>query len=87
MVRSRYGAGAEWVHEIEAHLNSAHIILLLVSPDLMASDYCYSIEMKLAMERHAAKTARVIPIILRPTDWKKAPFSKLQVLPSNHRPI
>jgi hypothetical protein len=80
-------AGAEWMHEIEAHLNSAHIILLLVSPDFMASDYCYSIEMKRALERHEARSVRVIPIILRPTDWKKAPFSKLQVLPSNQRPI
>ncbi len=80
-------AGAEWAHEIEAHLNSAHIILLLVSPDFMASDYCYSVEMRRALERHDAKAARVIPIILRPTDWKKAPFNKLQVLPSNHRPI
>ena len=80
-------AGVEWAHEIEAHLTSAHIILLLVSPDFMASDYCYSIEMKRALERHDAKEARIIPIILRPTDWKRAPFSKLQVLPSNSRPI
>lgn len=80
-------AGVEWAHEIEAHLRSAHIILLLVSPDFMASSYCYSIEMKRALERHDANEARVIPIILRPTDWKRAPFSKLQVLPSNSRPI
>jgi len=80
-------AGAEWSSEIEAHLNSAHIILLLVSPDFMASDYCYSIEMKRALERHQAKEARIIPIILRPTDWERAPFSKLQVLPADRRPV
>jgi hypothetical protein len=80
-------AGGEWANEIEAHLDSAHIILLLISPDFMASDYCYSIEMKRALERHDSKEAQVIPIILRPTDWKRAPFSKLQVLPSNGRPI
>src|SRR6266487_4660896 len=60
------GAGAEWEQEINKHLNTAHIILLLVSPDFMASDYCYGIEMKRAMEKHQAGTARVIPIILRP---------------------
>ncbi len=80
-------AGAEWANEIEAHLNAAHIILLLVSPDFMASDYCYSIEMKRALERHDAKEARVIPIILRPTDWERALFSKLQVLPTDRKPI
>ena len=80
-------AGAEWASEIETHLNSAHIILLLVSPDFMASDYRYSIEMKRALERHEAREARVIPVILRPTDWERAPFGKLQALPTDRRPI
>jgi hypothetical protein len=80
-------AGAEWASEIEAHLNSAHVILLLISPDFMASDYCYSIEMKRALERHNALEARVIPVILRPTDWERAPFGKLQALPTDRKPI
>jgi len=80
-------AGAEWASEIEAHLNSAHIILLLVSPDFMASDYCYSIEMRRALERHESQETCVIPVILRPTDWERAPFSKLQALPADRRPI
>ncbi|SRR6266487_566262 len=75
--------GSEWEKEIDTHLNSAHIILLLISPDFMASDYCYGIEMKRAMEKHQAGTARVIPIILRPVYWKGAPFSSLQVLPTD----
>src|SRR5947209_5049969 len=74
-------AGTDWAHEINAHLNSAHIILLLVSPDFIASEYCYSIEMLRAMERHESGEARVIPIVLRPTDWKGMPFSKLEALP------
>src|SRR5258706_2919195 len=80
-------AGAEWASEIETHLNSAHIILLLVSPDFMASDYCYSIEMRRALERHEAQEARVIPVILRPTDWERAPFSHLQALPADRKPV
>src|SRR5579862_7533424 len=54
-------AGSEWRREINRHLSSAHIILLLVSPSFMASDYCYSIEMKQALERHDSGEARVIP--------------------------
>jgi TIR domain len=80
-------AGDTWEEEIKKHLDTAHIILLLISPDFMASDYCYSTEMEQAMQRHAQKEARVIPIILRPTAWKGAPFDKLQVLPSNAKPV
>src|SRR5215468_1857794 len=56
-------AGTEWEQEINKHLNTAQIILMLVSPDFMNSDYYYSIEMKRAVERHERKEARVIPVI------------------------
>ena len=70
----RISAGQEWDGEIDDHLNSVEIILLLVSSDFLASNYCYDIEVKRAMERHEAGEARVIPIILRPCDWQRAPF-------------
>jgi len=79
--------GAEWQKEIDAQLNTANIILLLISAHFMASDYCYGIEMKRALERHEAGTACVIPIILRPVYWENAPFSKLQVLPTDAKPV
>ena len=53
------GPGREWDREIEEHINSAHIILLLVSQDFIASDYCYEKEMKRALERHDAGEAHV----------------------------
>src|SRR5437879_5129309 len=80
-------AGATWANEIDTHLTTADIILLLISPDFLASKYCYSVEMISAMERHYAGEARVIPIILRPTHWKGAPFEQLQALPSNAQPV
>jgi tetratricopeptide (TPR) repeat protein len=80
-------AGNEWEHEIHAHLATAQIILLLISPDFLASRYCYSIEMMRALERHLAGEARVIPIILRPVDWEGAPFSKLEMLPTDAHPV
>jgi len=80
-------AGTEWEREISQHLNSAQIILLLVSPDFMNSDYCYSVEMKRAMERHEQGEARVIPIIIRPVYWTGAPFGKLQPLPTDAKPV
>jgi len=75
--------GMEHSQEILSHLNSANIILLLVSPDYLASEQ-YDTELLRAMERHEAQEATVIPILLRPTDgWEEAPFGKLQALPRN----
>jgi hypothetical protein len=79
--------GSDWSQEIDAHLNSATIILLLISPDFLASDYCYDIEMQRAMERHELGEARVIPVILRPVDWQGAPFGHLKSLPRDGRPV
>jgi TIR domain len=79
--------GTNWEDEIDKHLNSAHIILLLVSPSFIASEYCYSKEMKRAIDRHKQGEARIIPIILRPVDWKNTPFGKLQCLPTGAIPV
>lgn len=73
--------------EISNHLNNADVILLLISSDFIASDYCYGTEMQRALERHAAGDATVIPIIMRPTDWAQTPFARLEALPANGKPI
>ncbi len=83
----RIVAGQEWAPEIDKHLEEADVILLLVSADFIASNYCYEIEMQRAMERHEAKEARVIPIILRENNWTGAPFGKLQALPKDGKPV
>lgn len=80
-------AGSERADQIDRHLESAGIILLLISSDFLASDNRYNGELVRAMERHEAKEAWVIPVILRPVDWKDSPFSKLQALPANRLPI
>src|SRR2546423_49301 len=66
-------AGSDWEHSIDAHLNTADIILLLISSDFIASDYCYSVEVQRALERHHMGEACVIPIILKPVDWQNTP--------------
>jgi tetratricopeptide (TPR) repeat protein len=79
-------AGTNWEQQIKGHLDASQIILLLVSPDFMSSDYCYSIEMKRALERDERGEARVIPIILRYVYWQGV-LGKLQALPTDARPI
>jgi hypothetical protein len=80
-------AGSEWAGEIDSHLESAQIVLLLVSADFLASNYCYDIEATRALERHERGEAVVIPIILRPCDWQSAPFGRLQALPSDAKAV
>ncbi len=79
--------GAEWQSQIIKHLNTDHIILLLISADFMNSDFCYSIGMTQAIARHDANQVHVLPVILRPTDWKGAPFAKLKVLPTDGKAV
>jgi len=80
-------AGQEWESEINQQLEAADLILLLISPEFMKSEFCYAKEMERALQRHEAGTARVVPIILRPTDWQSAPFGKLQCLPLEGKPV
>ncbi|MEO1396481.1 MAG: GUN4 domain-containing protein [Cyanobacteria bacterium J06634_5] len=79
--------GDEWDRQIKDNLNSAQIILLLVSSDFIGSRYCGDVEIKRAMERHEAGEARVIPVILRRCLWHRTPFGKLQALPKNGAPV
>ena len=83
----RIDPGEEIGGEIDRHLESADIILLLASPDFLNSDYCYDIEMKRAMDRHGRGETRVIPVILRPCDWQSAPFGKLKAIPNDGKPV
>lgn len=79
--------GQEWDGEIDRHLTRAKIVLLLVSADFIASEYCWDKEVQTAMARHESGEAIVIPIMLRPCDWKDAPFAKLQGLPQEMKAI
>jgi tetratricopeptide (TPR) repeat protein len=76
-------AGEDWQHVTDVRFQKASLILLLISPDFLASDYCYSAEMKQALEREREKGVCVIPILLRPVDWLHAPFAHLRPLPSD----
>ncbi len=83
----RITAGRELDPAINEHIETAGIILLLVSPEFLDSDYCYEIEMKRALERHDAREARVIPVILRPCDWLNSPLKRLRATPQDGKPV
>lgn len=80
-------AGDDWRETIDTQLDAADIILLLISASFIASDYCWSVELKRALERHRAGDVVLIPIIVRPCDWQETAFAKLQALPTDARPV
>lgn len=79
--------GTDWARTIDTYLETASVILLLVSADFFASDYCYGIEMKRALERQEVGEARIIPILVRQVDWIESPLAHLQALPSDAKPL
>jgi hypothetical protein len=80
-------AGEEWDKSISKNLESADIVLLLISIDFVNSKYCYDIELDKALELHDQKKAVVVPIILRNCLWQHTPFAKLQALPRDAKAV
>ncbi|SFQ05270.1 toll/interleukin-1 receptor domain-containing protein [Variovorax sp. 770b2] len=83
----RIEAGSSVDGSIQAELDRADIILLLISASFLASTYCYSKEMARAIERHNLGETAVIPVIVRPCDWHSAPFGGLLAAPRDGKAI
>ncbi len=85
--RYKASAGTEWKKQAKERLNVADIILLLVSPDFVVSDYCYGEEALEAMSQYKKRDARVIPVIIRSTQWENLIFGKLRCLPTEGKAV
>jgi len=80
--------GVQWEQEIVSHLDTADIILILVSPAYYNSEYIHRVEIKRAVERHQRGEATVLPIIVRPCSFEDDPVvSSLQVLPTDGKAV
>ncbi len=79
--------GQDWRKILDERLLSADVVVLLISPDFLASDYCFGIELATALEMQQQGRSVVVPVIARPCDWKHAPLSGLQAVPTDARPI
>jgi hypothetical protein len=79
--------GMNWKEQIDSNLKAADIVLLLITQEFLNSDYCYGIEMGEALNRHRNGLCKVVPVILRPSDWQASPFAELQALPRDAKPV
>lgn len=80
-------AGSEIGNEIDQNLTESNLVLLLVSPNFLASDYCYSLEMQKAFEMQKQGLAWIIPIILDYCDWQNTPLKDMLACPEDGKPI
>lgn len=80
-------AGTVWSKKIKNEIENAQVILLMISPDALSSEYIRHQEIEQALKRQVLGKAVVIPIIVRPCFWKVEKFAHLQALPTNVEPI
>lgn len=83
----RIAPGADVDSKISEAIESVDVVLLLVSPDFIHSDYCYEKELAVALRRHEANDCVVLPVIVRACDWTSLPFGRLKASPSDGKPI
>ncbi len=79
--------GQQWDDEIKGNLKHADVLLFLISPAFMASDYIHNVEIEKALERYQQNKLAVVPIVIRPSDWSALELNKFQALPKNAQPI
>src|SRR5262245_58538618 len=79
--------GDQWATEVSEKLATSQIIILLVSPDFLASDYCNEVELVHALKMHREGKARIVPVILSACDWRRSAIGSLQALPTDGQPI
>src|SRR5215218_2838519 len=82
-------AGQQWNEEIVRNLGEARVILLLISPYFIDSDYITKVELAQAGERYGRGEVSVIPVLIRNVhEWESEPLGNstlgsFRAVPSN----
>lgn len=85
--RHKVRAGQKRRREIDAQLEKARLILLLISSNFISSDDCYAGGLVRALQRYHNDNVCVISILVKPCTWDELAFSSFQVLPRNRVPV
>lgn len=80
-------AGSRLDEEIEGELSKADIFLACVSPDYIASNYCYDRELQNALERESEGNLAVVPVIFEPCEWLETPLQKFKAVPRDGKAV
>ena len=66
-------AGDEWNEKIQQELEASDVVMFLVSPDFLASDYIMDVEVPAAVQKHQDKQVDIFPVLLKPCHWENHP--------------
>jgi TIR domain len=80
-------AGGEIDQEVSRQLDKCDLFLPLLTPDFLASNYCYETEMQRAIERHESGEMHIVPLVIEPCDWKASPLKRFKALPRDGKPV
>jgi hypothetical protein len=79
--------GADKAQEVAAHVASARVFLVLISPSFLASDFYDGPEFTQAVARGDRGEAIVVSIYLKTCDWATTSLHRLQGLPRDGVPV
>ena len=79
--------GGQFEKEIAENLDSCDLFICLVSSSFLASRYCIEKELQKALDRHADGTIKILPIIVRPSDWLNSELKDLKAVPTDGKAI
>lgn len=79
-------AGGEVNKNISSALSGSDLFIALLSPDYIASKYCYEIEFQTALKMQEQGMI-IIPVIVEPCDWLSTPFKEFKALPTDGKAI
>jgi hypothetical protein len=81
-------AGTDWSPEIENQLNEADIAIMMISTDFLTSEFIREKEIPGIMERRNREGLKVVPVIVKPCNWKKLTWlASIQVVPKDGVPL
>lgn len=80
-------AGGSLNNTISDALTSSKLFLALLSPDYIASNYCYNKEFETAQRMQEVGEIIIVPIIVEPCDWQGTPFGNLKALPKDGKAV
>jgi hypothetical protein len=72
---------------VDAQVREADLVLLVVSRDLLATEYGASHELRVLLRRHDDRQSVVIPVVCRAASWERQPFGRLAPLPPDGLPV
>ena len=78
----KIGAGDAWFDQIQEHMRSAKVAILLISPSFLTSDFILTHEVPKLFDRHAESGMHIYPLLIRPCPWQEVAWlARMQIRP------